>query len=207
MGKLESITTLATLAVGGLVFLKVYPLFEGFLKGGSDLLGGGFGGGGTGLADFGQSLIPQLERPPLRTFNPVPDVRYNLTENTAVIPNTDFPVSPQRLAYQENIGVPILTDDEYQVRKAAWHAEQMPVPGPVLTPAAPPIPIVQKFYSGETSMSDLMKQLAQRNTAQSGQFWINPLTQENMGAYVAGHTPQAVLDLRAEDIFPAVRGL
>ena len=77
MGKLESITTLATIAVGGLVFLKFYPLIEGFLKPGGDILGGG----GTGAVDFIDSLIPRLGEQPLRTFEPVPEFRRVLTED------------------------------------------------------------------------------------------------------------------------------
>lgn len=37
------------------------------------------------------------------------------------------------------------------------------------------------------------------------QFWVNPLTGTKMGAYVAGQTPQSVLSLRGQDIYPAIR--
>ena len=69
MGKLESITTLATIAVGGLVFLKVYPLLEGFLKGGGDVLGGAAAAGGGFIEPF--IPVPVYDGP-LRTFEPVP---------------------------------------------------------------------------------------------------------------------------------------
>ena len=59
MGKLESITTLASIAVGGLIFLKVYPLLEGFLKGGDAV-------GGITLPSFG--VPPLIDQPVEQVF-------------------------------------------------------------------------------------------------------------------------------------------
>ena len=184
MGKLESITTLATIAVGGLVFLKVYPLVEGFLKGSGDFIGGG----GTGVLDFVDSLIPRFGEQPLRTFEPVPEVRPVLTEATETVEGIPILISPQRIAYQEAIGVPITTPE-------AIIAAQQP---------APVLPVVQDFFTGTISMPELMQQLAR--PPQAGvEFWVNPLTQEQIAPYVSGQTPQGVLDLRAQDILPAIR--
>jgi len=170
MGKLDSITTLATLAVGGLVFLKVYPLLEGFLTTSGS---GGIGGG------FLEQFIPVVGQAPLRTYDPVPDVR-------------DIPLSGQ-LGYSE---YPVITAEEYEARKEAWLAAQFPDPpaGGVLPWLGSVLPEIPPFVPPATT------------TPLSGDYWINPLTQAVIAPYVRGETPQAVLDLREDDILPSIRG-
>ncbi len=187
MGKLESITTLATIAAGGLLFLKFYPMIEGFLKPGGGL-GSFAGGGGTGLADFAGSLIPVFGEQPLRTYEPVLDVRPVLTEDTAEVPGVPgFQVSPQRLEYQEEIGVPIITSEQLDELKAV--SQHVPIrQTPQATINVIPFPV--------------SRPVAQ----QSGSYWVNPITQANIGTYISGQVPAAVERLRAQDIFPSIRG-
>lgn len=133
--------------------------------------------------DLASSIIEGLAgQQPLRTYEPVPEVRPVLTEATATVPGTSFPVSPQRLAYQEAIGVPIVTPEQLAAPQAAPTGLQY-----LLETAAAPGGV-----------------LAQQP---SGQFWVNPLTQERLGAYVPGQTPASVLALREQDIMPAIRSV
>ena len=208
MGKLDSITTLATLAVGGLVFLKVYPLLEGFLTTSGS---GGIGGG------FLEQFIPVVGQAPLRTYDPVPDVR-------------DIPLSGQ-LGYSE---YPVITAEEYEARKEAWLAAQFPDPpaggvlpwlGSVLpeippfvppatttptpppattTPTPPPTGVLPWLGSVLPEIPPFVPPAT--TTPLSGDYWINPLTQAVIAPYVRGETPQAVLDLREDDILPSIRG-
>ncbi len=124
-------------------------------------------------------------------------MRTQLTENTEAVEGIPMLVSPQRIAYQEEIGVPILTADAYEAMKAAWQAEQ--APAPVSQPSLK--------YLVETAWGEggIMNQPAAPQV--SGQYWANPVTGANLGAYIAGQTPQEVLELREQDIFAAIRGL
>ena len=76
---------------------------------GTGAVGGVVGSIAGGFEDLTRPL-PQ----PLRTYEPVLEARPILTEATAVVPGTDFPISPQQLAYSENIGVPIITVEQYE---------------------------------------------------------------------------------------------
>jgi len=152
MAKLEAIATIATLAVGGLIFIKAWPAIEGFL--------GGAGGIGGAIQDFFKY------EGPLRTYEPVLEARPVLTEATAVVPGTDFPVSPQRLEYQEAIGVPILTAEEYA--KLGPKPDRMPTPeeiaGFFAQAEQPPVvepSFVTEWKAGEISMPAMMAQIAE----------------------------------------------
>ena len=153
-----------------------------------------------GIVTAWEDLTKPLPQP-LRTWEPVPEARPILTEATEVIPGTDFPVSPQRLAYQEAIGVPIVTAEQYAAMQAAAIAPE------AVPEAAPPL---ATLITAPGYQAGLQKQYAAIAAAQqmaSGQFWVNPVTGAQMLPYVAGEpTPPSVLRLREQDIYPAIRG-
>lgn len=140
----------------------------------------------AGQAAFNELIpgVPVVEQP-LRTYAPIPDVR------TIPIP------SPERLAYQEAIGVPIVTPEQL-IRQ---------------TPQAPAIDYSDpsQFASVGGASVPLRNIPARQQSApsiqgpESSQVWVNPITQAILGSYVPGETPPSVLRLRGQDIFPSIR--
>lgn len=189
MGTLDSIATIATLAVGGLVFLKVYPLVEGFLKGGE--AGAGF----AGFGDFIDQFIPRpVYEGPLRTKVPVEpgDVRYKSFEELTTAP------SGEPVFYEH----PVISAEDYEAREAAFREAAFVevVQSAVIPPVPyaynpPPLPPAEEMHLT----------IAPVQAPGSGQFWVNPLTQAVLAPYVQGQTPASVSALRLEDIFASIR--
>ena len=192
MGKLESITTLATIAAGGLIFLKFYPLIEGFLKP-SDGAGGGFQLPEPGF------LVP----PPTATVEDLggksidPEVQAKLLRDNAA--------NMARLLALETGGedaTPIdLMAVANKVAALLQAAKDPDNPGFIDTTSGQNLDysVAKDIFANFQPDSQPAQQLG-------GQFWVNPLTQAQIAPYVRGQTPQAVLDLRQQDILPAIRG-
>lgn len=134
---------------------KAMPAFAAGIQAGAAELAGGtvglIGAAGTGLvvgaAESIAEGVEEVTRPfpqPLRTYEPVPEVRH--------IPMP----SPERLAYQEAIGIPLRTSEEYE-------AVQQAVTQGIISPLAAQI-TAPGYQAG------LTKQLAAIAAAQAGGF-------------------------------------
>ncbi len=191
MGLQEQILLLGGIALGGFILLRSAEAAitggtgpqaaSAFGAGAVQTVGAGISGAGGAVVEGLKDILGPGAQAPLRTIQPVLDVR--------------------QIPFAEQIGFtefPIITSEQLEARK---RAEISP----------PRLPVVQEFFRGETSITDLMQQLAQRKeqpSAQaSGQFWVNPITGASIAPFVPGQTPAAVKRLRQKDIFPAIRSI
>ena len=152
-----------------------------------NVVGAGVTGAAGGAAEAFRSGLAEVLKPdiPLRTFEPVPEVR--------IIP------FEEQASFREQ---PLITVEQLEEIKAGrGSAAEAPQqisaqPQPFIRLAGLQIPTPQRAAP-----------VSFVSAGPPGPYWVNPTSGGFLAPFVRGETPASVLELRQEDIFPAIRGL
>ncbi len=178
MGQLDSIVTLATVAIGGIIFLKVFPLVKGFLGNGAGGAPGGFN-------------LPSFTPPPL-VDQPLEEAFPGTPPWT---PETDILLAEHEVLSAKVVDIVTPGVGERQITTTP---EMFLQAGNIITGLA------RKGFQSGKPPAPIPQDAPEQST---GAFWVNPITNQRLVAYVPGVVPPSVQRLRDKDILPAIRGI
>lgn len=207
MGKLESITTLASLAVGAFIFIKAFPLIQG-LSASLGSLGGGGGIGGilpsfepptATPEDFGGASVPPAVKKKL-----IAESQVGVSKVIAMVTPPGQPATARDLFKAGNILAGLAAGTPSLVTPS-----QIPfiVPGAGPVAFKPPTQELLAALISSNAQFVISAQQPPQFSQPSGSFWINPITGQTIAPFVPGQTPAEVKRLRNQDIFASIRSL
>ena len=233
MVNLKDITNLAAIALGGYVFITAFPLLKktlsgdigGGVVGGLGTLGGGVVGGLTelgggvvgGLGTLGGGIVnvfipqPLVDQPIEEAFpGATPWTSYTdtllaeyATRTAAVVDIVTPGVGERQITTTPEMFLQagnIITDLARKQYLASQDAPAVPTGINYLlqTAAGPGGVLTQQPVSDRYAFVN--------PPPEAGQYWVNPQSGLNLGAFIEGETPPSVERLRARGIYPLLRG-